>query len=139
MNAKDTYRINQVRIGESILCGTNPLVNKAIPELFQDTFTLFLEVIEAKIKGKHIHPIEQYRRLILNIGHQDTSVLGLTPLSELEIMNHSSNHLAALTSDQAIHVGNLIEFGMDYNAMMRTMTSPNVTKIYINNEMRISK
>jgi predicted amino acid racemase len=139
LNTKDTYRINQVRIGESILCGTNPLVNQAIPELFQDTFTLFLEVIEAKIKGKRIHPIEQYRRLILNIGHQDTSVQGLIPLSKIEIMNHSSNHLAALTSDLDIHVGNLVEFGMDYIAMMRTMTSPNVVKVYINNEMRTSE
>lgn len=134
LSTKETYRINQIRIGESILCGMNPLGNEIIPELYQDTFTLLLEVVESKLKGSHLKNGNNNKRLLFNIGKQDTSVTGLKTDSDLKIVNFSSNHLAAITNDQTIKLGSFVEFSMDYFAMMASMTSPNVYKYYIKNE-----
>lgn len=123
-----------MRIGEAILCGVNPLDNKIIPELFQDTFTLFLEVVESKLKGKQSSEVNRLKRILLNIGKQDTLVMGLKTLANLKIVNYSSNHLAPTTSDQTIGLGSFIEFSMDYGAMMTSMTSPNVYKYYSSKE-----
>ena len=129
-NTKDTYRINQVRLGESILCGTNPLDNLPIEGMHQDVFELFTEVIEAKQKGKQVVQNSYLKRLILNIGRQDTDVSGLTSNNHVEIVNFSSNHIAAITKDETIGLGSRISFRMNYESMMSSMTSPNVYKSY---------
>lgn len=125
------HRINQVRIGESILCGMNPLDHSIIPELKQNAFRLYLEVIEAKQKGKKVLKENYVSRLLFNIGKQDTDIEGLMPDLDLEIVNHSSNHMAAITRDDSIQFGSIMRFNLNYNAMMMSMTSPNVYKRFI--------
>jgi len=125
------HRINQVRIGESILCGMNPINHSIIPELKQNAFRLYLEVIEAKQKGKKVLKDNYVSRLLFNIGKQDTDIEGLIPHTALEIVNHSSNHMAAITKDASIQFGSIMSFDLNYNAMMMSMTSPNVHKQFI--------
>lgn len=129
-NSDDYYRINQVRLGESILCGMDPLGNLPIEGMHQDVFELILEVIEAKQKGKQVIQNNYKKRLILNIGKQDTHVSGLSTNANIEIVNFSSNHLAAITKDDSVGLGSKISFQMNYESMMSSMTSPNVYKIY---------
>ncbi|MET1013623.1 MAG: alanine racemase, partial [Paenisporosarcina sp.] len=50
MQTEHTKRINNLRIGESILLGRETLYRQAIPNLFTDAFTFVAEVIESKIK-----------------------------------------------------------------------------------------
>jgi ornithine racemase len=135
LNSENIYRINQVRIGESILCGMNPIDNKIIPGLYQDAFTLLAEVIESKYKGIQNNK-NKYKQIILNIGKQDTYVTGLKSIQNYKIVNFSSNHLAITSNDLNIKLGSFIEFNMDYIAMMRSMTSPNVYKYYLRNDVK---
>ncbi len=137
MNTNETYRINQIRLGESILCGINPLGNKIIPGLFQDAFTLLLEVVESKLKGSHLSKENKHKRILMNIGKQDALISGLSTKHKLKIVNHSSNHLAAMTIDQDIKLGSLISFSMNYDAMVTSMTSPNVFKYYVKNDSEV--
>jgi predicted amino acid racemase len=129
--SSDHYRINQVRIGESLLCGIDSASHLVIPELKQDAFMLYLEVIEAKQKGKKVLLDTYLNRILLNIGKQDTDIEGFLPVDKIEIVNHSSNHVAAITRDASIHFGSVLGFGLSYNAMMMSMTSPNVNKDYM--------
>ncbi len=50
ISTKHIGRINNLRLGESILLGRETLYRKPIPGLFTDAFTLQAEVIESKIK-----------------------------------------------------------------------------------------
>ena len=78
--------INNLRIGESILLGCEPLGQTRIPGLFTDVFTFVAEVIESKIKasfpegetGQNAFGVSpqfqdrgQIRRAILGVGRQD--------------------------------------------------------------------
>lgn len=136
LNTENVYRINQVRIGESILCGMNPIDNQIIPDLYQDAFTLLLEVIESKYKGIQDNKAIKNKRMILNIGKQDTYVTGLKSILNYKIVDFSSNHLAISSNDVNVKLGSFIEFSMDYIAMMRSMTSPNVYKYYFRNDLK---
>ena len=49
MSTKDVGRINNLRIGESVFLGREPLNREQIPGLFTDAFTLVAEVIELKL------------------------------------------------------------------------------------------
>ena len=50
LNNADTGRINNLRLGESILLGLDPLTRKPLDRLYTDAIKLISEVIEAKIK-----------------------------------------------------------------------------------------
>ena len=86
-------RINNLRLGEVILLGVEPVSGEKINGLFTDAFTLITEVIEAKskpvlTKALFTDPALQALRLvpdnnhamrsILAIGKQDTDIAGLT-------------------------------------------------------------
>lgn len=129
-NSDSNYRVNQVRLGESILCGIDPLENRPIEGMYQDVFELEVEVIEAKRKGKQVIHNNYSKRLILNIGKQDTFVSGLSTKAKIEVVNFSSNHIAAITKEESIGVGSNISFCMNYESIVSSMTSPNVYKIY---------
>ena len=50
LSGADTGRINDLRLGESILLGCEPLHRQAINGLYTDAITLTAEVIESKLK-----------------------------------------------------------------------------------------
>lgn len=140
-------RVNDLRIGEAILLGVDPLDRTPIAGLRTDTCCVVAEVIEHKTKpsapwgataqtafGHRLPPddIGTCQRLIVALGRQDVDPDGLTPPSGMVILGASSDHLV-LTVDRsspAPSVGDEIRFGVNYAALLRAMTSPFVTREY---------
>jgi predicted amino acid racemase len=144
---ESTGRINNLRVGESILLGRETLYRKAIPGLFTDAFTFISEVIESKIKPSvpygeiaqnalGISPQFQergkIRRAILGVGFQDVLVSGLAPRLDIEILGSSSDHTVLDAKKIDLRVGDEVAFSLNYGAILSVMTSPNVFKKYIN-------
>lgn len=145
-DAEDVKRINNVRLGESILLGGRDLPEKKIPGLHLDAFTLVAEVIEAQIKPSvpwgevfvdafgNIPEFENkgsIPRLILNVGRQDVVHQDLIPREDIEIIGGSSDHLIVDAKNSGLRIGDEIVFDMYYGALLSTMTSPYVHKCYI--------
>lgn len=137
--------INQFRIGEAILLGTDVTNFRKVPGTLQDTMVLKTEVIEVKIKPSY--PIGEIgrdafgniptyidkgpmKRAIAALGKQDCRIEGLTPVeSAVEILGASSDHLILdVTKSDDIHPGSIIQFHMSYGAMLSLMTSKYVEK-----------
>ncbi|MDI6601067.1 MAG: alanine/ornithine racemase family PLP-dependent enzyme [Thermoanaerobacteraceae bacterium] len=132
--------VNQLRIGEGILLGTDSTNDEAIAYLSQDTMVLKTEVIEVKVKpsvpigkiGKDSFgnvPVFKDRglrkRAIVALGKQDCRIEGLIPKQEgIEILGASSDHmLLDVTETGDVKVGDIIDFSMSYSAMLSLMTS----------------
>jgi predicted amino acid racemase len=102
-------RINQLRIGEGILLGSDPADGRPFSYTSQDAFTLTAEVIEVKWKpalpqreSGHVvleeHPIREDQalrcRAIVAVGTQDVRIEGLSPRTPgMRIIGASSDHL----------------------------------------------
>jgi predicted amino acid racemase len=147
LSGVDTGRINQLRLGESLLLGLNPLHREPIDGLHTDAITLTAEVIEAKIKpalpwgdlgqsafGKEPPIVDRSGsapgaiiQAILAVGRQDIDPEGLTPPSGIEILSASSDHLIVGCREH-MAIGAKITFQLNYSALLRAMTSPFVTK-----------
>ncbi|HHW01609.1 MAG TPA: alanine/ornithine racemase family PLP-dependent enzyme [Thermoanaerobacterales bacterium] len=138
--------INQFRIGEAILLGTDATNFRRVPGTLQDTMILKTEVIEVKIKpsyprgeigrdafGNTPTHVDKgpMKRAIVALGKQDCRIEGLVPVDEnIEILGGSSDHLLVdvTKSVNNIKVGSIIEFRMSYGAMLSLMTSKYVEK-----------
>jgi len=146
MSTEDVGRINNLRLGESFYLGRETLYKTPIPGLFTDAFTLVAEVIESKIKPSlpsgevcqdaflHIPEFEdpgQIRRVILGAGLQDLTVSGLTPGLDIDILGMSSDQIVVDAKQNCLHVGDKVEFTLNYGALLSAMTSPYVMKRYI--------
>ncbi len=140
--------VNQLRVGEAILLGTDSTYVSPIPGLEQDTMILKTEVIESKTKpsvpigeiGKNSFgevPVFEdkgdMRRAIVAIGKQDCHIEGLTPLDErMKIIGASSDHMILdVTSVGDVKPGDIIGFKVTYSAMLSLMTSNYVYKKFI--------
>jgi len=138
-----TGRINNLRLGESILLGCEPLQRQPIAGLHTDAITLVAEVIESKLKPSQpwgeagqsafgLPSAVQNRgdicQTILAIGHQDIDPEGLRAPAGVEILGASSDHLV-IESDRCLPAGSEISFQLNYSALMRAMTSPFVVKV----------
>lgn len=145
MEAENTERINNLRLGESILLGRETLCRKTIPDLFTDAFTFVAEVIESKIKPSvpygeigqdafgntpQFQDKGQINRAILGVGLQDVLVSGLTPILNIEILGSSSDHIVLATRKVDLGVGSEVKFSVNYGALLSAMTSPYVAKKY---------
>lgn len=146
LSSADTGRINNLRLGESILLGCNPLDRRPIEGLWSDAITLVAEVIEAKLKpacpwgaigqtafGEPAMPATEGPsfRTLLAIGHQDVDPSGLEAPRGMAVLGASGDHLI-LHSDRAPPVvGDEIRFGLNYSALVRAATSPFVGKVMI--------
>ena len=143
LSAEDVGRVNELRLGESILLGSEPLHRQPVPGLRTDAFTLTAEVIEVQTKpaqpwGKIAQAafgpppkrasIGLVRQAILAIGRQDTDLDGLTLPAGLSALGMSSDHLILDAGDTVIAVGDEVTMGLRYGALLRAMTSPFVTK-----------
>ena len=144
LGCADTGRINNLRLGESILLGREPLGREPIDGLYTDAIALVAEVIELKAKpSRPWGKIEQtafgktpavtdrgcISQTILAIGHQDTDPDGLCPPPGIAILGASSDHLIADTSGYRLRVGGEVAFQLNYSALVRAMTSPFVAKV----------
>lgn len=135
-------RVNDLRLGESLLLGLDPLNRKPIDGLYTDAITMVAEVIESKIKpslpwghtaqaafGPPDAPTDQglVAQTILALGEQDVDPVGLSAPAGIHIMGASSDHLI-LTSTEPFSVGEELRFTPNYSALLRAMTSPFVVK-----------
>ncbi len=138
-------RVNNLRLGESILLGREALHRHAIEGLYTDAITLVAEVIEFKFKptqptgeraqnalGERSDVVNRgpIAQAILAIGVQDIDLGGLQPSGGIEILGGSSDHLVVASSVGRIAVGSEMRFQLNYSALLRAMTSPFVTKAY---------
>lgn len=144
LNQANHTRVNNLRLGESILLGREPLQRHTIEGLYTDAITLIAEVIESKIKpsvatgviaqsafGAVPAQIDQGPKAqsILAIGIQDIDPAGLTATQNQQILAASSDHLIIHTQ-QCLTIGSEMKFQLNYSALLRAMTSPFVNKTY---------
>ncbi|WP_299811571.1 alanine/ornithine racemase family PLP-dependent enzyme [uncultured Roseibium sp.] len=145
LSGEKAGRINNLRLGESILLGLNPLDRQPIEGLYTNAISLVAEVIEAKTKPSRpwgkiaqtafgaMPPSGQDGsafRTILALGRQDIDPLGLTAAPGIEVLGASSDHLMVDTGKSYVSAGSEMTFQLNYSALLRAMTSPFVTKTY---------
>jgi predicted amino acid racemase len=138
-----TERINQLRIGESIFLGVEPVHRHPIPDLFTDAFTVVTEVCELKIKpsvpygetGQNAfgHVLQftdkgEIPRAILGMGLQDVDVSGLRPMLDIDILGAGSDQMIIDPKNTDLRVGDEVSFMPNYAALLSAMTSPYVEK-----------
>jgi len=135
-------RVNQLRVGEGILLGTDVTRNREIPYLSREAVKIEAEIIERRRKpSRPIGDIgadafgnyPEFRdrgerlRVIAGMGRQDIRPEGLTPEdSGLEILGASSDHLT-MDAEQSLTdpgLGDIVAFNPDYGAMLAAATSP---------------
>jgi len=135
-------KINQIRIGEAFLLGCDTTSRKKFENLFYNVFTLRGEILEIKKKPSvpsgsqgldafgrvpKFQDRGTRKRVILNFGFSDTETSGLTPrLKGIQIVNSNSDYTIADVTDcgETLHVGDTLDFDMNYSAMMRAFISP---------------
>jgi predicted amino acid racemase len=151
-STKNVGRINNLRLGESILLGCETVQGRTIPKLHTNAFKLIAEVIESKVKpclpfGKigrdafgnipvlrSTYPKSngnRHRRAIVALGKQDTLVSGLSPNQDLEILGASSDHLLLDCKNSYLKVGAGVNFNLNYGSLLTAMTSPLIKKQFI--------
>ncbi len=138
---QSTGRINNLRLGEAILLGVEPVSGEQIDGMHTDAFTLVAEVIEASAKPApfpialvdptlarlRIAPVSGVsKRHILAIGQQDTDILGLSMPAGSTFIGATSDHLVIGTNRTILKVGSEVKFQMNYNALMHAMAAPDI-------------
>lgn len=144
LSGADPGRVNQLRLGESILLGRETLHRQPIEGLHTDAITLVAEVIESKLKpslpwgeigqaafGGQPAAVDQgeVARTLLALGRQDIDPDGLQPPSGIQVLGASSDHLIVVAHGRVLSVGEEVEFQLDYSALVRAMTSPFIAKV----------
>lgn len=139
-------KINNLRLGESILLGRESAYGKHIESTFEDVFQLVAEIIE--IKHKPTVPIGEIgmdafgntpefedkgirKRAILAVGRQDFGDNDIKPVEEsIEIIGASSDHLIVdiTKCDIDYKVGDEITFNIVYGSLLSLMTSEYIHK-----------
>ncbi len=145
-STREVGRINNLRLGESILLGRETVNSQAISALYTNAFNLIAEVIESKLKpslpfgeigrdafgqipvfcDRGIH-----QRAIIALGKQDTLISGLTCERDLEILGASSDHVVLDSKDSCLQIGVGVNFSLDYGSLLAAMTSPFIKKQFI--------
>lgn len=146
VSAESRGAINNLRLGEAIYLGREPLDREPIPGLYTDAFALVAEVIEAKTKpskpygetgqdafGNRPRFEDQgpMRRGLLGVGAQDVPVTGLQFAADIEILGASSDHTVIDLKQTDLQVGDEVAFSVNYGSLLALMTSPYVEKEYI--------
>ncbi|MEH6404932.1 MAG: alanine/ornithine racemase family PLP-dependent enzyme, partial [Sneathiella sp.] len=134
LSGGETGRINNLRLGEAILLGCDPLNRQPIANLHTDAITLVAEVIESKIKPSQpwgitaesafgsVAPVTKEgdtHQTILALGHMDTDPKGLTPPKGIKILGSSSDHLIVDSCQGRLPIGAEIAFQLNYSALIR--------------------
>ncbi|ANW26954.1 alanine racemase [Vibrio coralliilyticus] len=138
-------RVNNLRLGEALFLGCEPLDNRNIKGLYTDTVSLTAEVIESKIKpslpwgkrgfntlGKkeHIQDRGNVSQVILALGRQDVCITGLRAPKGVKIISSTSDHLLLETSNKPLFLGEKVTFNLDYNALLSSMSSHYIYKYF---------
>lgn len=141
----DVGRINQLRIGESIFLGCEPLQREPILKLSRTAFTFIGELTEVKVKrsvpygkkGENVFGHYPYfeekgmmERGVAGFGGQDVKTSGLSPYLEISILGGSSDHTIFNLKGSKLKVGDELRFNLNYEALLSAMTSPYIHKTY---------
>ncbi len=141
-------RVNNLRLGESFLLGNDTAYCTKLKGTTDDALILEAQIIE--LKEKPSLPIGEVgvdafgnrpeyedrgiiKRVILAVGQQDTEQSGLHPLDEkVDVLGASSDHLIldVTGSDKKYKTGDVMQFKMEYGAVLKAATSPYVEKVY---------
>lgn len=144
--ANDLQGINNLRLGESLVLGTESAYGQQMEGTRNDAFKLQVQIIE--VKEKPSVPIGEIgrdafgqvptfvdrgvrRRILCAVGKQDVDLDSLYPVDKgLVILGASSDHLILDGSDSEINykVGDIVEFTMHYVCLLRAMTSEYIKK-----------
>lgn len=143
-------KINNLRLGESIILGVEAAYGSKIEGCYQDAFKLSAELIEIQDKpsipkgnigmdafGNKPSFIDYgiRKRGILAIGKQDFGGYELFPeIDSIKILGASSDHLIVDITDvkEELKIGSEIKFRLKYGALLSLMTSEYVKKEFIN-------
>jgi predicted amino acid racemase len=140
----NTGRINDLRLGEAILLGVEPVSGRRIDGLHTDAFTVVAEVIESNVKpaGGDCRALEpgaglisklsdrrRIRQSILAIGNQDTDIDGLSLPPGVTQIGATSDHLVVETASAGLAIGTEVALQLNYGALMRIMNAPNIEKV----------
>ena len=147
LSGDDTGRINNLRLGEALLLGREPVNRNPIERLHTDAFVFVTEVIEAKEKptlpsgaigqsafGATSAFVDRGHiwQTILAAGRQDVDPDGLQQQDGFEVLAASSDHLIVGSDEHRTFVGDEVSFQLNYSALVRAMTSPFVAKVFQN-------
>jgi predicted amino acid racemase len=144
--------INLLRIGETIILGTNVIDRSPWPGTRQDTFRVVAEIVE--LESKPSIPIGQRgqdafgsstvfvdrgirKRAICNIGRQDVAVDGIEPEDPgIIVLGGSSDHLILDVENarREVKLGDEVAFYPNYGALLTASTSPYVQKVVVKEE-----
>lgn len=143
--SNDAGRVNDLRLGESVLLGCEALYREPIVGLHTDAITLVAEIIEAKLKPTLAEGViaqsafgdaqpsadrGMVKQAILAIGVQDIDPSGLSAPAGVSILGASSDHLIIESIDGELVVGDEVTFQLNYGALLRAMTSPFVATVF---------
>lgn len=146
LGGSGTGRVNDLRLGEAILLGREPLRRHPIEGLHVDAFSLVAEVIESKTKPTRAWGDVQQTafgtrppapdrgntaRAIVALGRQDVDPEGLDGPPGFSILGASSDHLVIDAGRHPPAVGSELRFRPNYSALLAAMTSPFVTKVFL--------
>ena len=152
-SSQDVGRVNNLRLGESILLGCETVGRKAIPGLHTEAFQLIAEVIESKRKASlPLGEICQdafgdvpgfldrgdHQRVIIALGRQDVQVSNLKSNNKLKMIGSSSDHIIFDGENHNLKVGDEIRFSLDYSGLLATMTSPFVIKQFTDSNAHVA-
>lgn len=144
LSGADIGRVNNLRLGESILLGREPLHRQPLAGLHTDAITLTAEVIESKTKPSQawgvpaeatFGKVEEtanrglVAQAILAVGRQDVDEQGLRAPDGIEVVAASSDHLVVYSDGPPLTVGDEVAFELNYSALLRAMTSPFVAQV----------
>lgn len=147
LSARSSCRIDDLRLGEAILLGVDPLSGDRIGEMHTDAFTLVAEVIEtgnkpAVLPVAFVNPTlaklrivsgaDKITRLILAIGHQDTDISGLSMPVGSTLIGATSDHLVIETNQSNLRTGSEMRFQVNYKTLMRAMAAPDIQPKLLN-------
>lgn len=142
-------RVDELRIGEGILLGTDVTGDREVPGLHTGAFELRAEVIECKRKpstpsGPRGNDVDgeqptfadrgERTRAILALGKQDATLSALSPVEEgVELLGGSSDHavLDVTDAERSVDVGDTLAFSLSYRALVDACTSEYVTRRYV--------
>lgn len=142
--------VNHFRVGETLFLGTDVYNNTANPEMHQDVFKLYAEIIELREKpmvpdgdlghnltgdvldfNQEDNSAHSYRAII-DIGLLDVETSHIKPKdAALKIVGSSSDMMVIdLGGNEAGYkVGSQVEFDLDYMGILRLMSCDYVDKL----------
>jgi predicted amino acid racemase len=140
-------KINNLRIGESLILGRETAYGADIEGTHQDAFKLQAEIVEVKVKDSlptgnigvdafgnkpEFEDKGKMKRAICAIGQQDVDPSAIVPFdTQIEILGASSDHLILdVTNSKTDYiVGDIVEFTLEYGSILSLYTSEYVDKV----------